>query len=140
MSSPLTRSTLLVTALLLVSAGSGCVHRRMTIRTDPPGALVEVNGERLGLTPQSLDFTYYGTREITLSAPGYETLTVSQPVPPPWYQVFPVEFVADNLLPFRVTNRHDFTYRLQPKDPRLDEEDQLLNRARGFRSQSQFGQ
>jgi hypothetical protein len=129
-----------VTAVLLVSTGAGCVHRRMTIRTDPPGALVEVNGERLGLTPQSLDFTYYGTREITLSAPGYETLTVSQPVPPPWYQVFPVEFVADNLLPFRVTNRHDFTYRLRPKDPRLDEEDQLLNRARGFRSQSQFGQ
>lgn len=132
-------SALLVTALL-ISAGSGCVQRRMTIRTDPPGALVEVNGERLGLTPQSLDFTYYGTREITLSAPGYETLTVSQPVPPPWYQVFPVEFVADNLLPFRVTNRHDFTYRLRPKDPRLDEEDQLLNRAHGFRSQSQFGQ
>jgi hypothetical protein len=112
----------------------------MTIRTDPPGALVEVNGERLGLTPQSLDFTYYGTREITLSAPGYETLTVSQPVPPPWYQVFPFEFVADNLLPFRVTNRHEFAYQLRQKDPRLDEEDQLLNRAHGFRSQSQFGQ
>jgi hypothetical protein len=112
----------------------------MTIRTDPPGALVEVNGERLGLTPVSTDFTYYGTREITMSAPGYETLTVAQPVAPPWYQVPPFEFFADNLLPFRVTNRHDFSYRLRPKDPRLDEEDQLLNRARGFRSQSQVGQ
>lgn len=118
---------------------SGCVHRRMTIRTDPPGALVEVDGERLGLTPVSTDFLYYGTREITLSAPGYETLVVQQPVPPPWYQVFPIEFFADNLLPVRVTNRHEFFYRLRPRDPQLDEEDRLLDRARGFRSQSQFG-
>lgn len=140
MSSRFVHPVICLCAAILIAAGSGCVHRRMTIRTDPPGALVEVNGERMGLTPQSMDFTYYGTREITLSAPGYETLTVAQPVPPPWYQIFPIEFVADNLLPFRVTNRHEFNYRLQPKDPRLDEEDQLLNRARGFRSQSQFGQ
>jgi hypothetical protein len=72
--------------------------------------------------------------------PGYETLTVQQPVPPPWYQVFPFEFFADNLLPFRVTNRHDFVYRLQPRGQRLDEESQLYERARGFRSQAQIGQ
>ncbi|MEX0585049.1 MAG: PEGA domain-containing protein, partial [Pirellulales bacterium] len=79
---------------VLTCAASGCVHRRMTIRTDPPGALVEVDGERLGLTPVSTDFLYYGTREITMSAPGYETLVVPQRVPPPWYQVFPLEFFA----------------------------------------------
>jgi hypothetical protein len=124
---------------VLVCAQSGCVHRRMTIRTDPPGALVEVDGERLGLTPVSTDFLYYGTREITLSAPGYETLVVYQPVPPPWYQVFPIEFFADNLFPFRVTNRHEFTYRLRPRDPQLDVEDRLLERARNFRSRSQVG-
>ncbi|MBL8850082.1 MAG: PEGA domain-containing protein [Planctomycetaceae bacterium] len=130
-----------VIALLLAIAGteSGCVHRRMTIRTDPPGALVEVDGERLGPTPVSTDFLYYGTREITLSAPGYETLVVKQPVAPPWYQVFPIEFFADNLLPFRVTNRHDFVYRMQPRDPQLDVEDRLMDRARSFRSHSQVG-
>jgi hypothetical protein len=53
--------------------------------------------------------------------------------------VFPIEFFADNFLPFRVTNRHDFTYRLQPRRTALDAEDQLLNRARGFRSQAQVG-
>ena len=125
--------------LALVCAGSGCVHRRMTIRTDPPGALVEVDGERLGFTPVSTDFLYYGTREVTLSAPGYDTLVVPQPVRPPWYQVFPFEFFADNLFPFRVTNRHEFMYRLRPRDPGLDAEDRLLERARGFRSQSQVG-
>lgn len=128
-------------ALLLaaVSVELGCVNRRMTIRTDPPGALVELDGQRLGATPVSTDFTYYGTREITLSAPGYETMVVPQPVPAPWYQRFPFEFFADNLLPFRVTNRHEFMYRLRPRDPQLDVEDRLLDRARGFRSQSQVG-
>jgi hypothetical protein len=125
--------------LLVAGASEGCVSRRLTIRTDPPGALAEVDGRRIGFTPASLDFTYYGTREVTLSMPGYETLTVQQPVPPPWYQVFPFEFFADNFLPFRVTNRHDFTYRLQPRRTALDAEDQLLNRARGFRSQAQVG-
>lgn len=131
-----------IAALLAVAAcaHSGCVHRRLTIRSDPPGALAEVDGQRLGHTPVKMDFTYYGTREVTLSMPGYNTLTVQQPVPPPWYQVFPFEFFADNLLPFRVTNRHDFLYRLQPRSERLDEESQLYERARGFRSQAQIGQ
>jgi len=132
-----------VIALVLAAqacAVSGCMHRRLTIRTDPPGALAEVDGVSFGPTPISTDFTYYGTREIKLSMPGFETLTVMQPVPRPWYQVFPIEFVADNLLPFQVTNRHDFTYRLQPRDRGLDEENQLYDRARGFRSQAEIGQ
>ena len=133
---------LAIAALLAAQAcaSSGCVHRRLTIRTDPPGALAEVDGVPFGPTPISTDFTYYGTREIKLSMPGYETLTVQQPVPRPWYQVFPIEFFADNLLPFQVTNRHDFTYPLQPRGRALDEENQLYDRARGFRSQAEIGQ
>lgn len=123
----------------LAACGCNSVQRRLTIRSDPPGALVQVNGERLGTTPLSKDFTYYGTNEIQLSMPGYETLTVQQPVNPPLYQVFPFEFFADNFLPFRVTDRHDFIYRMQPRDPHLDEEQPLLDRARGFRSQAQVG-
>lgn len=129
----------LIVLLALVLASEGCVHRRMTIRSDPPGALVEVDGKSLGLTPVKTDFTYYGTREITLSMPGYETLTVQQPVPPPWYQVFPFEFFADNLLPVGVTNRHDFAYQMRPRRAGLDAENQLLDRAWGFRSQAQVG-
>lgn len=126
---------LLVLLLLL----SGCVNRRMTIRSDPPGALVEVDGERLGLTPVSMDFTYYGTREITLSMPGYETLTVQQPVPIPFYQRFPIDFVSNHFLPGRITDRHDFTYKLARRQLPIDEETNLINRGRNFRSQSQIG-
>lgn len=126
---------------VMLCAESGCMHRRMTIRTDPPGALVEVDGERLGPSPVSTDFLYYGTREVTMSAPGYETLVVSQPVRPPWYQnpFLPFEFITDNLFPFRLTNRQEFSYRLRPRDPQLDVEDRLLERAGDFRSRSQVG-
>lgn len=111
----------------------------MTIRSQPPGALVQVDGQRLGTTPKSMDFTYYGTHEVQLSMPGYETLTVEQPVRPPLYQIFPFDFFTDNFLPFRVTNRHDFVYQLQEQPKNRDVEQPLLERARGFRSQAQVG-
>ena len=53
--------------LLTASAAlSGCVERRYTIRTDPPGATVVVNGEEIGPSPASKSFIYYGDRKITL--------------------------------------------------------------------------
>jgi hypothetical protein len=137
------RHFVLLALLPLVSLG--CVSRRLTIRTEPPGAIVEVNGRRLGLSPVSMDFTYYGVNDIQVSMPGYETMRVEQPVRAPWYQVFPLDLVSDNFLPFRLTNRHDFTYRLVPlagMGSPLDSnsEDLLKDRGNSFRSQSQFGQ
>lgn len=127
----------LLLAAVLVTAGSGCVSRRLSIVSDPPGALVEVDGQRLGYTPVSMDFTYYGTREVTLSMPGYETLTVQQKTPTPWYQVFPAEFVSDNLALTHLTDRHTFRYRLLPLGPEADNEVSLTDRGRNFRSQAQ---
>lgn len=115
----------------------GCVHRRVTIRSDPPGALVLIDGHEKGFTPYSMDFTYYGTREIQLVKPGYETLTVMQKVPKPWYQVFPIEFFSDNLWPFRATDRNNFHYRMQPRQ--IAPVDELLDRANGLRTESQVG-
>ncbi|WP_145226317.1 PEGA domain-containing protein [Gimesia algae] len=123
---------------LLAITQSGCVHRRMTIRSIPAGALVKVDGDEIGYTPVSVDFTYYATREITLTKDGYETQTVMQKVKTPWYQVFPLDAVSDNLLPFEVTNRHEFTYQLQPKVVVPTEE--LLNRGNMLRSDTQIGQ
>ena len=124
--------------LIAVCSMSGCVSRRMTIRSDPPGALVQLDSERIGYTPTSVDFTYYATREITLSKPGFETLTIQQPVPSPWYQKPPFDFISDNFLFHHLTNRHEFMYRLRPKA--YVGEDELLERAGGIRTQSQVGQ
>lgn len=127
----------LLMLLLLSPLTCGCVHRRMTIRSDPPGAQVLLEGEVVGFTPKSVDFNYYATREITLVKDGYETLTTLQKVRTPWYQIPPLDFISDNLLPFRVTNRHEFTYNLRKKQvPRTQD---ILDRANTLRQDAQLG-
>ncbi len=123
--------------MLVCASQNGCVFRRMTIHSDPPGALVLLDGEEIGYTPVSTDFTYYGTREITLVKDGYETLTTLQKIPAPWYQLVPLDFFSDNLSPWKVTNRHDFTYKLQRQKVVATEE--LLPRADALRSEAQLG-
>jgi hypothetical protein len=88
--------------VLAAVAACGCVQRRMTIRSDPPGALVYVDDYQVGTTPVSHDFVYYGTRKIRLVKDGYETLTVRQPFPIPWYEYFPLDFVSENLVPWEI--------------------------------------
>jgi len=96
------RAPLRAIALAVLLVAPGCVQRRMTIRSNPPGALVYVDDYELGTAPVSHDFVYYGTRNIRLVKDGYETLTVRQPFPVPWYQYFPLDFVSENLLPWEV--------------------------------------
>jgi hypothetical protein len=88
--------------LVLLLPAAGCVQRRMTIRSNPPGALVYVDDYQLGTTPVSHDFVYYGTRKIRLVKDGYETLTIRQPFPLPWYQYFPLDFVTENVIPWEI--------------------------------------
>lgn len=138
MPSSVTRLSL--AAAILVAAGSGCVSRRFTVISDPPGALVEVDGQRIGVTPVSMDFIYYGTRNITLSKPGYQTLAVEQPQRKPWYQVFPLEFFSDNFALTHITDRHVFNYRMTPSSPDSENPGTLVERGRNFRSQAQVPQ
>lgn len=124
-------------ALAVCLLQTGCVFRRMTVRSDPPGALVLVDGQEIGYTPCSMDFTYYGTREIKLVKDGYETLTVMQKLQAPWYQYPIIEFFPDNLSPHKITNRHEFSYRLQPQA--IVPTQELLDRANSLRSDTQVG-
>ncbi|MBW3543434.1 MAG: PEGA domain-containing protein [Planctomycetes bacterium] len=123
--------------IVLCALQGGCVYRRMTIRSDPPGALVLLDGREVGYTPYTGDFIYYGTREITLVKDGYETRTVLQPFRPPFYQILPLEFFADNLLPFQVTNRHDYLFPLERQQ--VAPVEHLLDRAEGLRTETQLG-
>jgi len=125
--------------LLCLILGSGCAsnfHRRMTLRSDPPGALVLLEGNEVGYTPVSIDFDYYGTREITLVKDGYETLPVMLKVASPWYQKVPLDVVSDNLLPVKVTDRQEYTFTLTRAE--IQSNEQLLQRAKGLRSEAQM--
>jgi hypothetical protein len=109
----------------------GCVRRRLNVRTNPPGALVYVDNQQIGTTPCSVDFTYYGTREIRLIKPGFETLTVNQPIPTPWYQIPPIDFVSENLVPTKIRDNRTVTYDLAPQ--LVVPKEQLLDRANQLR-------
>jgi PEGA domain len=124
-----------VAVLLLVP--SGCVRRRLTVRSNPPGALVYVDNQQIGTTPCAVDFTYYGTREIRLVKPGYETLTVNQPIPTPWYEIPGVDFVSENLTPTKVRDNRTVMYDLSPQI--IVPTQHLLDRAEELRQETMQG-
>src|SRR6187402_1548714 len=84
--------------ICLCLANMGCVRRRLTVRTNPPGAQVFVDDQEIGVTPCSASFVYYGTRKITVMKDGYKTETLFQKINPPWYEIPPLDFVSENLV------------------------------------------
>ncbi|MGD9644224.1 MAG: PEGA domain-containing protein [Pirellulales bacterium] len=115
---------------------TGCVQRRMTIRSNPPGALVYVDDYEIGRTPCSTQFTYYGKRKFRLVLDGYETLTVEQRMWFPWYQVIGVDFVAENLVPWEIRDERELAFNLQPL--RNVPTDELLEHAEQLRAGSRM--
>jgi hypothetical protein len=110
---------------------SGCVERRYTIRTNPPGALAIVNNEEIGPTPVSKSFIYYGDREITLMLDGYETQTIIQPINAPWWDNYVTEFFTENLIPYTFRDEREFCYQMAPSQ--VPAKNDLLARAESLR-------
>jgi hypothetical protein len=119
--------------LLTASLLSGCVERRFIITSNPPGATVYREGMQLGVTPVDDPFVYYGTKEYTLVLDGFETLKVKQKSPPPWYEIPPLDFLAENMWPFTIRDiRRPEPYQLQPlQSPNPN---QVINRAEQLRN------
>ena len=89
----------------------------------------------VGRTPVSTSFIYYGTRKIQLSKAGYETLTVLQPIPTPWYQWPGVDFFSEHFSPGKINDDRLFSYNMEPAI--VVPTDQLLDRAQELRQQSE---
>ncbi|HTU23935.1 MAG TPA: PEGA domain-containing protein [Pirellulales bacterium] len=114
-------------ALAIALCAAGCVHRRFTVRSNPPGARVFVDEYEIGTTPVSHDFVYYGTRKIRLVKDGYETLTILQPIPTPWWDLPGIDFVSENLVPTEIRDHRVLDYQMQPQV--IVPTEQLLTRA-----------
>lgn len=123
------------TALLL--APSGCVRRRMTIRTTPPGASVFVDKQYIGTSPASTDFIYYGTREVEVVQAGYRTEKVLRKLSPPWYQLPPLDFVSETLWPREIRDQRIIDISMIPEQTLSSEE--LLSRGNTLRLQAAQG-
>lgn len=90
------------------------VRRRLTIRSNPPGALVFIDDQEIGVTPVSTSFIYYGTRKIQLIKDGYETVTVLRTFKPPWYQWAGIDFITENLVRSEFRDERLIEFKLTP--------------------------
>src|SRR5215831_2381501 len=116
-------------------SGNGCVERRFVIESVPSGAQVLRNDQPIGFTPADDSFIYHGKYHFTLVKDGYETLHVVQHVRTPWWQIPPLDFITENLLPFHFREIRRYRYTMQPlKAVRTDE---VLQRAQQLRGQGQ---
>jgi len=129
---------IVVTVVIAVTVvSSGCVRRRLTVRTNPPGAVVSVDNQVIGTTPAASSFTYYGTREIRVEKDGYRTESLKSRINPPWYQYPGLDFITETLWPWEIRDERIIDVELVPQV--LEPTDQVLNRADQLRSQSRAG-
>jgi hypothetical protein len=128
--------------ILVLAAGQmlfavGCVRRRLTVRTNPPGAQVFVDDQEIGTTPCSAAFVYYGTRKITVMKDGYKTETIFQKIPPPWYEYPPLDFFVENAVPREIRDERVVDVQLSPQE--LVPQQKLLDRATALRDSARSG-
>lgn len=127
---------LIATGTVMLSL-TGCVRRRMTVRTSPPGATVSIDNQVVGSSPAATSFVYYGTREVRIEKDGYRTETIRKKIRPPWYQLPGVDFVAETLWPGEIRDERIIDVELVPKTPEPTEN--LIERADSLRTQSRAG-
>lgn len=104
---------LLIVVCLVSSVG--CVRKRMTVRTNPPGAMVYIDKQPIGLSPVSSNFTYYGTRSIEIVRDGYRTEKFLRRFNPPWYEIPPLDFFSETLYPFEKRDERILDVQLTPE-------------------------
>ena len=122
----------LIIVLLIIPTLLGCVRRRMTVTSNPPGANVYLDGQEIGRTPFSTNFDHYGKREFRVVKQGYETQTELKKVSAPWFQWPGIDFFSEIVLPGKLTDHKYYEFELQPASPVSGAE--IVSRAEDFRS------
>ncbi len=116
---------------------TGCVRRRMTVRTTPPGAAVSIDNQMIGTSPAATSFTYYGTREIRIEKEGFRTETIKRRINPPWYEAPVLDFVAETLWPWEIRDERIVDVQLVPET--IEPTSDVLQRADQLRGQARAG-
>ena len=126
-------------ASLVLSAGCGHVERQMSISSNPSGALVYLNGQEVGRTPCTVDFTWYGRYDLALRMDGFQTLKTTQYVPAPWWQWVPFDLGAE-VLPGRKLDNHYYAFALQAQTGENVDAALLVDRAASLKPMLESGE
>jgi len=129
--------TLIWVACVLIVVCTGCVRRRMTVRTSPPGATVSIDNQVIGTSPAATSFVHYGTREFRIEKDGYRTEVIRRKIKPPWYEWPGIDFFSETLWPGELRDERIIDVQLAPKE--LEPAEDLMNRADALRNQSKAG-
>ncbi len=89
----------LAAPLFLLALGSCKAQRVITFTSNPPGAIIRLDDEVIGVTPLQREFLHYGTHLVTFYKPGFLTLDKLHKTVPPWYGRFPLDIVSEVLIP-----------------------------------------
>ncbi len=122
---------------LMLLSQLGCLRRRLTVRTNPSGAMVYVDRQPLGKTPVSHSFSYYGTRHFEIVKDGYRTEEFLRTFRPPWYEIPPLDFFTETLWPFEKRDERIVDVQMVPDKPVPTEA--LVTSAEGLRLQASQG-
>ena len=109
-------SILLVVGLSATIILGGCVERKLTINTEPQGALVVLNDEEIGESPVTVSFEWYGDYNVRISKEGFGTLKTHRKLKRPWYDKFPFDFFAQLIIPKRIVDSYEWTFTLAPQE------------------------
>lgn len=123
---------LTLTVVLASLALGGCVERRLTIRTEPAGAMVELNDQQIGESPVTVPFNWYGDYWVRVRKDGYETLDTHRELARPLHDWPPFDLFAQ-LYPGQIVDEYEWTFELEPKQYPTRHE--LLDEAASLRSQ-----
>lgn len=104
-------------ALVLAAAVAGCVERKLTILTQPPGATVRLNDEEIGTSPVTVNFNWYGDYRVQCIKPGYEILNTHRLLEAPPHDTFPLDFFYGVLWPETIVDEYEWTFELTPYEP-----------------------
>jgi len=108
------------------------VERKLTITTEPSGAMVLLNDEEIGRTPVTVGFEWYGDYSIRITKEHYITLVDHRNIKRPLRDNFPIDLL-DDMFRTRV-DEYSWHFKLQPYTPPVKED--LIDRAVALRKEA----
>ncbi|MCC6580441.1 MAG: PEGA domain-containing protein [Phycisphaeraceae bacterium] len=127
------RARTLAVGTMALAMLAGCVERRITITSNPSGALVRLNDEEVGRTPLTVPFKYYGVYDVRLNHDGYKPLWTTHEAKAPWWELPGPDLAAEFFTHAVVELPWHFDMEVAP----MDDENATLDRASQMRSSVQ---
>ena len=128
------RFVILFAVVTLGLFAGGCVERKLTVVSEPEGAIVWLNDEEVGTTPVTVNFNWYGDYNVRIEKDGYAILNTHRELERPAHDRFPFDFFAEVLTPEQIVDETIWSFELQPYKPASP--DELVKAAMAMQKQA----